>query len=556
MVEPLELSSDLFLEYALREEQMAPVSPIRRRQESDPALPRGKTNRELTDEIQRLKDSLMTANMRVELLKKDNSKLQHDLTIAKEEFEPLEIDNDRLRFENENLVSQMKDMQKGMVRLQKEVIEQRESNKELIAINEECSAHWNNQEAAVKEAAEIITKLQEDKAALKNELLDLHSRVTALEKSSVPGGHMDGPARGPSRVKSIDDMRPSTSNFGDSDYYSQAESPPQRSNGSIYSFNASDRSDRFYELSKLNRRSAQNLQKRMSALTMKASVHLEESPIPDIPQIPLTYQREMREEEAFRHISKSQRSKRSSRILLDAPPLSPPLRPATTAPMSSMMSRHDELRGLYHPDRTGGSRIVNDSRPTSSHGSSAFASRTRSRQGSVAEGISPRLSNHRAQTSISGERLTLRHAPHLSRPQSEYDVHTVNYARAEPFPAEWAAKASPRSMSNTSDGLTTVADPQGWLKDIQRLTEAQRQEQAQSQAQSEMQAASLHIKFDEESNFSVRKNMTAPSTSSAEDKNSLSSRKEDEESFLSRMKSKIGSSSKRARSRSRDLVRK
>ncbi|KAF2130267.1 hypothetical protein P153DRAFT_375058 [Dothidotthia symphoricarpi CBS 119687] len=544
------LSPDMFMEYALSEEQTAPVSPVRRRQLSDAPLPRGKTNRELTDEIQRLKDSLMTTNMRVELLRKDNSKLQHEVTQAKEELEPLEHKNNKLMDKNEDLEAQMDDMEKEMLRLQGELNEQRESNKELIAINEECSAHWENQEAAVKEAAEIITKLQEDKLALKNELLDLKGRVTALETGSSPYGHVDGTARCPSRIKSIDDSRPSTSNFGDSDYYSQADSPPRPGNQSIHSLTTSERSVRFHELSKRNRRSTQDLQKRMSAVRV---LELEESPIPDMPQIPSSFQQDAQDGESFIRSSKAHHLMRPPRSLLDAPPPSPPLRPATVAPMPRA-PRHEELRGLYHPDRTGGSRIVNTSRPSSSHGSTTSAPKAGSRHGSIVEAspiAPPRLSSHRAQTSIPGEKISLRHAQQPSRRQSEHDVYPLGHAQTESLSSEWAPMAPPRSTSNIPGRLTAEADPQAWLKDIDRLTRTQRQEQAQSSTQ----AAPPRIKFDEESITSVKKSKTVPSTPLAEGREFLFHAKEDELSFMSRMKSKIGSS-KRARSRSRERVRK
>jgi predicted RNase H-like nuclease (RuvC/YqgF family) len=134
-------SPDIFAEFALSEEQTAPVSPIRRRRPSEGGPPRSKTTRELTKEIDTLKDNLMTSNMRVELLKKNNTDLQYKVTELKEqveELEPLEEENSELRDENNHYKLKMQAMEDELAQLRDENDSLRKSHEEMLAINDEC----------------------------------------------------------------------------------------------------------------------------------------------------------------------------------------------------------------------------------------------------------------------------------------------------------------------------------------------------------------------------------------------------------------------------------
>ncbi|KAF2830590.1 hypothetical protein CC86DRAFT_283667 [Ophiobolus disseminans] len=297
-VKPKSTSPDLFAEFALSEEQTAPVSPIRRRGPGDIGPPRSKTSRELTKEIETLKDNLMTSNMRVELLKKNNSDLQHCVTELKEqveELQPLEEENNELRVDNNHYKLKMQDMEDEVAQLKDENDDLRKSNEEMLAINVECSLHWENQELAVQEAADTIIALETEKAALAVEVHKLKERVSALEDngSSIASTLVDGSQRCPSIVYSIDEARPSTSHF-DSDYYSQPDSPQiKNSRESIISITPSERSKKFLDLTQEHRRSARDLAKRMSAASLKALRLGSPSPAPAVPQVPVMYQQQI-----------------------------------------------------------------------------------------------------------------------------------------------------------------------------------------------------------------------------------------------------------------------
>ncbi|KAH7083296.1 hypothetical protein BKA63DRAFT_540198 [Paraphoma chrysanthemicola] len=290
-------SPDIFAEFALSEAQTTPVSPIRRRRPSDAGMPRSKTNRELTVEIEKLKDVLMTSNMRVELLKKNNSDLQHELTKVKErveELEPLEEENNELKDENNYLRLRVQDMEEEMARVKDDNDALRKSNEEMLSINVECSSHWEDQEYAVQEAADTIIALETEKVALASEVKNLKRRVVALEdESSRASTLVHGSTRCPSRVYSIDESRPSTSHF-DSDYYSQPDSPQIKdSRESVVSVTPSERSKKFLDSTQERRRSARDLAKRMSAASLKALRIRSPSPTPEVPQIPAMFQQQI-----------------------------------------------------------------------------------------------------------------------------------------------------------------------------------------------------------------------------------------------------------------------
>ncbi|CAN9192272.1 unnamed protein product [Alternaria alternata] len=284
-------SPDVFDEFALTEEQTTPVSPIRRRRPSDVGTPRSKTNRDLTNDIQKLKESLMTSNMRVELLKKDNRELQHQLTATKEQverLEPLEDENYELRAENKQLKLKLDKMSEEISSLREDNEEQRMNNVELTAIASETAAHFTEHETALAEAAECIIKMEEEKALLDKELKMLKERVMVIESHSPASTLVNTPGKYPPSVYSVDEERPTTSHF-DSDYYSQVEDTPsvKPSHESIRSFTPSERSKKFLDLTEERRKSARDLSERMSAVSLKALREASPSPFQKFLRFPL-----------------------------------------------------------------------------------------------------------------------------------------------------------------------------------------------------------------------------------------------------------------------------
>ena len=94
----------------------------------------------------------MTSNMRVELLKKDNRELQHQLTATKEQverLEPLEDENYELRAENKQLKLKLDKMSEEISSLREDNEEQRMNNVELTAIASETAAHFTEHETAL-----------------------------------------------------------------------------------------------------------------------------------------------------------------------------------------------------------------------------------------------------------------------------------------------------------------------------------------------------------------------------------------------------------------------
>jgi hypothetical protein len=498
-------SPDAFAEFALTEEQTAPVSPIRRRRPSDAGPPRSKTNRELTNEIDKLKETLMTTNMRVELLKKDNRETKQELLVAREQIdqlEPLEDENYELQAENNQLKLKIEKMDEEIAHLKDDNEEHRKTNEELTAIASESAAHWAAHESAIEEAAECIIKMEEEKSLLSKELKQLKERIIALESTSPTSTLVGSPAKYPSRVYSVDESRPSTSHF-DSDYYSATEpgsppSPVKASNESVKSFTPSERSKKFLDVTEERRRSARDLAKRMSAASLKALRDCP-SPPPEVPQIPMAYQLQtpsILEEDrcrtsqraSTRHCKGRQAIQHS---LMDAANLSP-ARPSSVAPHTPAPAP-DGLRGLYRPDRSARSRTSNDVRPSASHvvtptNAASFASR----QQSAAEAspyVPSRGSSKYAQTGSSNEHLP-RHTP---RPRhSQKNLRSGDTTPGQSTPAsvspEWATPApssSPPVFVASPNDLTTEVDPredkERWWRSMDRLTLSQVMKQQSQQ---------------------------------------------------------------------------
>jgi len=433
----------------------------------------------------------MTSNMRVELLKRNNSELQHRVTELKEqveELEPLEEENNELRDENNHYKTKMQDMEDEMAQLKDENDNLRKSNEEMLAINVECSSHWEDQEFAVQEAADTIIALETEKAALAVEVQKLKERVSALEDdSSRAGTLMDGSPRCPSLAYSIDDSRPSTSHF-DSDYYSQPDSPQiKNSRESVISITPSERSQKFLDSTQERRRSARDLANRMSVASLKALRIASPSPAPSVPQIPEQYQQQI--PRIVEQVATDRRSSRTPKryrerqlpqqTLLDAMEMSP-----NNSPVGSEAATPRSL--THRTTRPPNGRSPNDSRPSSSGVKTpTTTTRPRSRQPSGTD-ISPHVPSRRsskyAQTSNSSEHLSTRdHPSHrdLRNPQQRRQSEPNIDAEDNPQVGseEWASVPPPvpirSSLVSISDLTSEVdpSDPDRWWRSIDRLNQ-------------------------------------------------------------------------------------
>jgi myosin heavy subunit len=475
-------SPDVFDEFELSEEQTRPVSPIRRRRPSDGGVPRSKTNRQLTDEIEKLKEHSITSNMRVELLKKNNSELQYGMTKLKEkiqELEPLEDENTELQSENSYLSNKMQEMEEEMERLKDENEVLRKSNEEMLAINDECSSHFEDQDLAVQEAAEAIVALESEKAALAGVVQELKQRVSALEYDSARAGALiDGSPRCPSRVYSIDESRPSTSHF-DSDYYSQPESPvAKNSRESRLSIIPGERSKKFLELTKEHRRSGIDLRKRMSTASLAASRIESSSPAPAVPRIPAEFQQQTAP--AVEHVVPDKRSSKAPKrhrerrlpehILQEALDISPTLSESVTSQSPTLLPERSRRPHL--------SEQPNESRRSSSQARTPTNTRPRPQQHSTVE-IAPRVPSRRsskqAHTNSSHEYLSQRDPHNPRQHRSESDMGSAETPRAEA--EEWASMSSPpapaRSSLLSESSLTSEVDSHDkdrWWRSVQPLT--------------------------------------------------------------------------------------
>jgi hypothetical protein len=485
-------SPDGFAEFELSEEQIRPVSPIRRRRPSHGGVPLPKTNRQLTEEIEALKNKLMDTNMRVQLLKKNNSELQHDNTRLKErveELEPLDEENNELHDENNHLKLKIQDMEDEMERLRDDNDKLQKSQNEMITISMECSSQWEDQVSAIQEAADAIIALEKEKAALADEVHILKERVSNLEYDSIrTNALVDGSPRCPSRVYSIDESRPSTSHF-DSDYYSQSESPMVKaSKESVLSIAPSERSRKLIDLTQERRRSARDLAKRMSTAS---SQNLRAGSAPEVPQIPIKFQQDM--PQVVEHVVPDERSSRAPKryrerrlpdhILQEALQISPrmPESPASSSPVLQV----EEPRRAHRSNQLNKTRSSSLSRPSSSHNKTPTTATRPRHHTPSGHDVSPRVPSRRsskqAHTNSSSEYLSHHelHQPRQRRSEPDIVSTEVTRTRSE----EWASMPPPPAPARFSivsqSSLTSDSDPQDkdrWWKSIQPLTQQQQQQ--------------------------------------------------------------------------------
>lgn len=462
-----------------------PESPIRRRRpnEKDDTPPRGKTNLELSVEVEKLRDELIKQNIRVELLKKNNHELQAKWVQAKEETEqlkPLEEENYELRMENRKLSEkldglqdyqeQLDDMSNELDKLwlgRKAVEDANAVLKDevlsLTKVNDEAVANMQDQQGAFDEAVEMITNLESEKLVLKEEVDDLKARVAAIESRQV-----NGSAGYPQRIYSIDEARPTTSH-DDSDYYSQPATPRADLDRDAMSIRSgtSVRSRRFIELTKERRRSTYNLSKRMSDASLKASSVISTVQEPEIPHIlegfaqvtPQIVDERFRERRYRQEPGIEQLVARSGAELR---------RPATVAPVQT--AQPSGLRSLYRPDRL---QRSNTSRPSSSHTpSSSTSSKVRTRTHSVVD-LSPvpppRISSRHAHT-ISDDRLRTQPSDSTLESQTTRTLIGSEGQEQEQVLTTWTL-ANPRSstVSLLTSPRIDRPDKERWWKDTENV---------------------------------------------------------------------------------------
>ena len=260
------VSADPWIEQAASEEDnIQPPVTRRGRRPSESALPRMPTAREQQVENEKLRSELFNSKMKLELLAKQNSEWKDKLDDAErriEELEPLEEENIDLREANDHLTLKVHHMDEEIVQLQ-------DANAELLQIQEEAIGGMEKHQTALEEAADVIIRLEKEKAELQAHMAQMKEELNS-NKSSVDGSeqfhdNFDGQ---PARVHSIDESRPSTSHF-DSDYYSQSEASPQVRPRRIN--DSASYAERAQDYLAKSRRSVCDLKQRSSDASMKTA---------------------------------------------------------------------------------------------------------------------------------------------------------------------------------------------------------------------------------------------------------------------------------------------
>lgn len=479
-------SPDVFDEFDLPEELMTPESPIRKRRPHEKDTPpRGKTNQELSTEVEKLRNELFKQNVRVQLLNDSHHKLQERWLKAKEEadqLKPLAEENYELRAENKKLIEKLAAVQDDIDHIdeihdeldklylgRKAAEEANEDLKEelvnLTNVNREAITNMQGTEEGLNEAVEMIAHLENEKSQLMNEVDDLKRRVATIESKQVDGnGH-------PQRVHSIDEQRPVTSH-DDSDYFSQPATPRAEVDRDAQSIRSgiSARSKQFIELTKERSRSVRCLSKRMSDASLKAANLVSTGHVPEVPQIP---------EHCAQVTSRTIEDHFRERRYHQAPGVEHFIaaaradmrRPTTVTPTQTHQS--SGLRSLYRPDQLAQSSL---SRPSTSYvPSQTKSSRPRTRTHSVVElgpAPPPRMSSRHARTT-SDDLLRLR--PSDETVDSSAATGTLVASEEEEQKQEQVltAWASPNPRTSTVSLLTSPRidrpDKERWWKDTENV---------------------------------------------------------------------------------------
>ncbi|KAF3034612.1 hypothetical protein E8E12_005510 [Didymella heteroderae] len=311
-------SPDPFDEFDLPADLVTPESPIQKRHPrvKDDTPPRGKTNQELSAEVQRLRQDLITERMRCELTKKDQQDVHDRLVKAKEEVErlqSLDLEMREVEAENRQLkdllekhqqnMDEIDDMNDQIDRLQAErdaVEEQKEVlEADFEDMKKAADAELANMEEALKEAVDLVhsfeneranivkenNDLRSEKERLRNELRDCIARIAAIESQRLDGSP-ECPQQ-PYVDTSLDEHRPATS-YDDSDYFSQPATPRADIDKDAQSLRSvtSARSKQFIELTRERSRSARRLSMRMSGASLRAASVVSAVHAPEVPHIP------------------------------------------------------------------------------------------------------------------------------------------------------------------------------------------------------------------------------------------------------------------------------
>lgn len=493
-------SPDAFDEFDLPDDLMTPESPIQKRRprSNDGVVPRGKTNQELSAEVLKLREDLITEKLRCELTKDNQNEAHAKWLEAKEEVERLsrldlemrevEAENwqlkDLLETHQENMDS-IDDMYEkiDMLQSERDAVEERSAllQADLDDLKKATAAELANMEDAFKEAVDLVHSHESEKADLLKKNSDLNSENERLKKefdslkmrmAAIEMKHVDGSSNYPPHVMvdaSLDEHRPATS-YDDSDYYSQPATPRADVEHDAQSLRSvtSDRSRQFIELTRERTRSARRLSKRMSDASLRAASVFSAFQAPEVPQIPeeLAEVTPRTVDERFRE----RRYHQSNAEQVAAMSVTSMRRPATVAPVQT--HQPSGLRSAYRPDQVQGSST---SRPLSSHTlSPSQTSRTAAREGSAVESVPvppPRMSSRQAHT-YSESRLR----PRTSDATFESNTICGTLVGSEGQTQEqvltaWNS-ASPRTCAEsslTSSPRVDVVDKERWWKDTERV---------------------------------------------------------------------------------------
>ncbi|ORY13087.1 hypothetical protein BCR34DRAFT_600204 [Clohesyomyces aquaticus] len=437
---------DPWLDHAENEEEVPKATPIRRsRRPSEVALPRGQTYRDVQANDDKREKQVWDLSMKLQLLRDQNNELKGKVEAYEkriQELEHLEQENLDLREDCDRLQLELQDMDV----LEDENKELKDQNEEILKIQEETVSEMTKLQSGMEEAADLIFRLDAENTELKKENQELkiqaeHVRTNPDESTYYSTDNDSSPPRNyPQRVYSVDESRPSTSNF-DSDYYSQPASPQVLPRKASKKF--SEHAKKFQELNQTGQYALEGLKKRASEVSM-TSRRRSVSPPPKMPEIPESILKAS-EPKTTKRLTKQNRSQGSQPAPIKTV-LEKSSRPSTgsSAPRTptTFPTAQGGLRELYHigqPERRRPSSSSHQSHPTAFHRPN---SRTPDNKTPTALYPPPRHSSRFAHTSSSEEKLR------SGQPLTESDD-------------------IPAPSSVMSEDLTTEVDPreQWWKKD-------------------------------------------------------------------------------------------
>ncbi|KAF3051762.1 hypothetical protein E8E11_010231 [Didymella keratinophila] len=493
-------SSDPFDEFDLPADLVAPESPIQKRhlRTKDDTPPRGKTNQELSAEVQKLRKDLMTEKMRCELTKKQQEQEHEELVKANKEVDRLnylalemrevEAENRQLRDlleKHQQDMDEIDDMKDHIDQLQAERDAVEEQKRDLQAefddMKKATDAELANMQDALKEAVDLVhsieneqanlvkenNDLKSEKERLRKELRDCAARIAAIESQRVDGSPEYN--QQPFVDTSLDEYRPATS-LDDSDYYSQPATPRADIDKDAQSLRSvtSTRSRQFLELARERTKSARRLSLRMSDASMRAANVVSAVHVPEVPRIPEEHA--LVTPRAVDERSRERRYRQSAAEPVIARSEADLHRPATVTPVQT--HQPSGLRNAYRPDQM---QRTSTSRPSSSQKpGSGMTPRPHTRGHSAVELIPlppPRMSSRHAHTS---SEIHLRPQPSDATFESNTTCGTLigtEEQKPEQVLTTWTS-ANPRtsavSLLTTSPRID-LADRDRWWKDTEHV---------------------------------------------------------------------------------------